>query len=51
MGGPGKPRAIRTDGRAMSQAVLTAAEAGFVSCETCSLVSRPVDPLQDLEFK
>jgi len=29
----------------MSQAVVTAAEAGFVSCETCSMVSRPVDPL------
>ena len=28
----------------MTEAVLTAAQAGLVSCETCSLVSKPADP-------
>src|SRR5258705_325444 len=30
----------------MSAAPLTAAQAGFVSCETCALLSRPADPAE-----
>src|SRR5262245_20797755 len=43
LGSRGGPPAC---GCAMTTAALTASQAGLVSCEACSLLSRPVDPAE-----